>query len=467
MNQILLRYVVFTLAAAAAGAGGGYLAVKKGQSPQATPPAVVRSGTTPAVPAQPTPGQGTAAVPASPATPGEPAPAPSPDSPVCPTVPYHRTVGAITSASGITANVSLYPADIAGFIRSISGNGSDTANRVQITSLTMTKARVLLAAGSDYLWNEFRSLPAIYRSTDQGKTWATAAVPTDSAQYGKYVLQIAEDASGVLWAVGKPGVLKSTDGGLTWTKVAATFTPYPGGDYFAAATDRDLVRNVLVLADNSVVITVPFYVSGGFWGYAYTNVYRTTDGGASWSLLFTQKLVDIITIAQANDGALVFTDQDGKAYRFSQGTVTEVFRGDPRNVTAGPFLKTRGGALYYILNEEQLLRGVIEVVPTVYRSGDHGVTWREAGHLPSGSSLLGPGDLLAEGGDGRIYLAAHAICSSGTIYQSSDQGRKWEVTSGNVPGLSSFPSYPIHALEAVGGNLIHGGNLGGVVFSTP
>lgn len=56
MNPILLRYVGFALAAVIAGAGGGYLAVN--------------TGTIPAIPAQPIPGQGIPAEPAIPATPG-------------------------------------------------------------------------------------------------------------------------------------------------------------------------------------------------------------------------------------------------------------------------------------------------------------------------------------------------------------------------------------------------------------
>jgi len=53
MKQKLLRYMGFALTAVIFGAGGGYLAVNQ-------------SGTIPAIPAKPIPGQG---IPAEPATP--------------------------------------------------------------------------------------------------------------------------------------------------------------------------------------------------------------------------------------------------------------------------------------------------------------------------------------------------------------------------------------------------------------
>jgi len=66
MNPILLRYVGYVLMAAIAGAGGGYLVVN---NKTATLPSVTQSGTIPAFPAQPFPGQGIRAIPAIPAVP--------------------------------------------------------------------------------------------------------------------------------------------------------------------------------------------------------------------------------------------------------------------------------------------------------------------------------------------------------------------------------------------------------------
>lgn len=450
----ILRRVGFVLVAVIAGIGGGYLAIN---SIKISPPQVVQSQSKQAIPAQPFPGQKISAIPAIPAAPSK--------NQDCGIIPYHKTVGAITSVSGITADISLYPSDITAFVRSISGNGTDTANRIEIRTLFKTRDGILFAAGSDYLWGEFRYFPTIYRSTDQGKTWATVYMPANSDQYSKFVEKFAEDANGVLWAVGMPGVLKSADGGMSWSKVNISFVPFPGGDYLTAQTYRDFVRNVLVLKDNSVLITVPFY-SPDLWQYAYTNVYRTTDGGATWNLLFTQKQTDIINIVEAQDGALVFTDQDGRIYRFMQGKVTNVFKDHyPQVVTVGALLKTRDNAFYYAFNEQKLPSSG-DVVPTIYRSDDNGVTWRRVGNLPSGSVSF-YGDVFAEGNDGRLYLATYANCWSGTIYQSSNQGRKWEIVSGNLPGLSSYPSYPIWAIEEVNGKILHAGNFGGVIFTTP
>lgn len=63
MNPILLRYAGVALVAVIAGAGGGYLAVNK----KTSPPPITESGTIPAIPAQPFPGEGIPAIPAVPA----------------------------------------------------------------------------------------------------------------------------------------------------------------------------------------------------------------------------------------------------------------------------------------------------------------------------------------------------------------------------------------------------------------
>ena len=67
MNPIILRYAGFALAAVIAGAGGGYLAVNNDKQP----PQVVQSGTIPAIPAQPFPGEKSPAVRAVPAIPAK------------------------------------------------------------------------------------------------------------------------------------------------------------------------------------------------------------------------------------------------------------------------------------------------------------------------------------------------------------------------------------------------------------
>ncbi len=387
--------------------------------------------------------------------------------PNCPdykSVPYHTIRGAMTSVSGVTADIRLYPSDITAFVKSAIGNGMDTANRIAIRSLFKTKNGVLLAGGDDYLWSEFRSLLTIHRSLDEGRTWTPATVPVDGDSYFKFVNDLAEDANGILYAVGRPGVMKSVDGGMNWKRVNISLTPR----HSYAQTNRDFVRNVLVLRDNSVLITVPFYQKSYeyeyVWFYEYTDVYRTTDGGATWSLYFTQNQVDITAIVEAQDGALVFTDQNYVVHRFANGISTPVFS---NNFGVGPLLKTKNGMLYLVAQVEDVRgRGL---VTTAYASSDNGVTWKKMGELPLGSINYGVPykDTFMEGSDGRLYLLAWTNCWGGTIYQSTDGGRKWEVLSGNVPGLSFFPQLRSDAFEEVNGKVLHLGMSAGVVFSTP
>lgn len=452
------------MAAVIAGAGGGYLAALNTKN--TPPPAASQTSATPATPAQMFPGQGIPAVPAIPAVP------PTKLAEACSTVPYHTVAGAITSVSGATADVILYPSNITGFVSAIRGNGLDTANRIYLNSIFKTRAGALIAAGSDYIWSGYRSIPTIYRSIDQGKTWTTASVPDTDENHTKFIYDVAEDSNGVLWAVGMPGVLKSTDDGISWSRINVPLVPAANAALIGE-TNNDFVRNVTILKDNSVLISVPFYMRGYKSFFAYTNVYKTSDGGATWSILFSKDMTDIASIVEAEDRAIVFTGHDNSGnsvFRFAQGKITLMFNHVAIGGGIGPLLKSRDGTLYWIVTENTNQNYSTE---TVYRSRDNGFKWQKGGALTRGdysSTVFFSSDNFIEGGDGSLYLAAYTNCWAATIYRSQNRGEKWEIASGNVPELSLVPGPQygvVNALEEVGGKVLHGGFFGGVIFSTP
>lgn len=125
MNPILLRYVGFMLAAAIAGAGGGYLAVSK----KVFPPSVTQSGTIPAIPAQPFPGEGIPAIQAIPAIPNNHPIPPRGDAPTLSSLPF-------TKCSSFQAT----PKDAYCLVPTDFGDGPNTQTNVTLAGYNFTKA---------------------------------------------------------------------------------------------------------------------------------------------------------------------------------------------------------------------------------------------------------------------------------------------------------------------------------------
>ncbi len=143
----------------------------------------------------------------------------------------------------------------------------------------------------------------VFRSTDGGATWG--ALPASGKEWDfRYlavsglevhpkdpktlwvttadVLQDRVDAFEAPPSAAEPGIFRSTDGGATWRRLK-TAVDYRANDYAAydpyLASGYGFVDLALFAADPKVLFAVER--SGG--------IYRTTDGGESWTLATPQK----------------------------------------------------------------------------------------------------------------------------------------------------------------------------------
>src|SRR6478735_7780617 len=127
------------------------------------------------------------------------------------------------------------------------------------------------------------------RGSTPARTTSAAASPTSwPNNYPQAIGSLARGSDGTLWAgtgeanasgggityVGD-GVYKSTDGGATWTNVGLANAGMIG----RIAVDPTNPQHVLVAAAGSI------YSTGGDRG-----LYRTTDGGATWTAILTPDL---------------------------------------------------------------------------------------------------------------------------------------------------------------------------------
>ena len=111
----------------------------------------------------------------------------------------------------------------------------------------------------------------IRRSTDGGTTWSNPVTGTIGSNGTCWDMHM--DAGGSLWATLGGRTMQSTDGGANWTEISksnagSTDLPRSGGRvmFASAKNDANYIYTVHITSSN-----------------ALAGVYRSTDGGATWS----------------------------------------------------------------------------------------------------------------------------------------------------------------------------------------
>ena len=267
-------------------------------------------------------------------------------------------------------------------------------NSVSALSIDPTNSRVVFAGTRN----------GVYKSTDGGESWRKAEgyFPEINA------LSIDPTNSQVIVAGTRNGVYKSTDGGETWDRIstwranALSIDP-ANPQVIVAAVSDGVIRSAdggetwrsadglpaKPAKDVSSLLRAPtgvMYVS--YWEDC-SHLYRSTDGGATWSR------VDIILLASPLD----------RCPRGSGRTLL-LLAVDPN-----------APATLYASVSFSSLSGLL-------RSSDGGVSWRPAGlHRTVLSLALTPSSL-------------YAGTSRGGVYRSDDRGLTWRAASEGLTGFS-------------------------------
>lgn len=175
---------------------------------------------------------------------------------------------------------------------------------------------------------------AILRSTDRGATWRTTVLPfkLGGNMPGRGMgerLAVDPNKTSVLY-LGAPsghGLWRSTDSGATWSQVSAFPNP---GTYVADPGDSTGYQS-----DIQGVVWIAFDPSTGSPGSATqtiyvgvadltTTVYRSTDGGSTWSALAGQPsgfLAHKGVVDEVNGYLFIATSNTGGPYDGGQGDV--------------------------------------------------------------------------------------------------------------------------------------------------
>ena len=339
-----------------------------------------------------------------------------------------------------------------------------------VDSLAFSKASPTAFAGTHGL--------GVFRSTDLGSTWSASNVGFDASLVSAVVADAQTAGRAVAGAY--DGVHVTTDGGLDWsapttgltapvssiadggagTLLAGTIgggvlASHDGGWSWVASANGLSDPDVGAIAvDPSDSRTVYAGTARPYDGTNSERVYKSTDGGATWtqtSLDAKDATIFGITvnpsqpaqIAAVSPGALVYFQSNDGGANWSTitpnptcGSVNAVLYDDP----GGAVLVGAGGG--------------------ICRSTDHGNTWAAISVAPGASVVTFLADPSDGAGGGAIYAGTEPLVPGGTggVFRSTDAGVTWTAVGSGLEAES------VHAIARdASGDRLYAGLFGGGV----
>jgi len=255
----------------------------------------------------------------------------------------------------------------------------------------------------------------VYRSLDGGKTWQNMGLK-DSKHIGRIVIDPRDPnivyvaALGHLWGPNRErGVYKTTDAGKTWTQslfvnddtgvIDIAMDAQSPGTLYAAAYQRR---------------RTPWGFNGGGLG---SGIYKTIDGGASWSRLTKD-------LPEGNIGRIgldIYRGNPNIVYAIIENAKGGVFRSEDRGATWKKMSDVDSRPMYYsqIRIDPNNDQRIWQCAANMYTSEDGGKTWVQNVVTRIHGDYHG---LWIDPSNSNHMLAG----SDGGIHQSYDRGRSWD-----------------------------------------
>ncbi|MDT8322687.1 MAG: T9SS type A sorting domain-containing protein [Bacteroidota bacterium] len=284
------------------------------------------------------------------------------------------------------------------------------------------------------------SWSTLYRSTDQGVSWAPLTTPDM-----KYIYQLLALEDGTLLANVDDRLLRSTDAGMTWTE-SMEGLHYPGYpmlmDHRPDATLLTCVASgarrssdygvtwVRVDAPDRSGLGGPFLYARDGAMYAFDvqtsgdcRVYRSTDGGAGWrirGIIPASARLRSVSQESMTEGStgLILADREGRMLRSTdEGVSWQPLGGLITEMQAGATLQKLQAFAHP--DDNIILAAASGPAGGLFRSTDGGSSW-SAVDLPESAQKRGCGSLVLTGS-----TIAYARTDS-LLHRSVDRGARWE-----------------------------------------
>jgi photosystem II stability/assembly factor-like uncharacterized protein len=244
--------------------------------------------------------------------------------------------------------------------------------------------------------------------------------------------------------VASGGLFRTTDGGVTWEPITDGKVPVPSMGSVAVA---DADPNIIYLGTGSDGVRSNVSTGRG--------VYKTTDGGKTWSFLGLYNTgqigavrihpTDPNTVWVAAYGDIFKPNVDRGIFKTTDGGRTwrkTLYMNDSTGAMDVELQPGNPNVVYAWMNRIErkpwsIISGSRE--GGMFRSTDGGETWTKiTGGLPTG--LVGKGNLaVTAANSARVYALVEAKPGGG-LYRSDDAGLNWTQVNSN-PALVQRPFY--------------------------
>jgi photosystem II stability/assembly factor-like uncharacterized protein len=222
----------------------------------------------------------------------------------------------------------------------------------------------------------------LYVSSDGGRHWRFDALSGDDA------MNLARPERTTVWLAGHEVFKRSSDGGRTWSDVRPS--GLPGLDIHGFAVDPRKPKTV-------------------YAAVAGQGLYRSRDGGRSFSLVSAQVGGNVMALAVLPDGRILAGDMQ-------QGLL------ESRDGGASWKQRLRAQMMGLAVNPSDPKR-VLATGAGIALSTDGGRTWRSVLNLPDGA-----GPVAWSTSDPEL---AYAVGFNRRFYRSTDHGASWQPVEGS------------------------------------
>jgi photosystem II stability/assembly factor-like uncharacterized protein len=291
--------------------------------------------------------------------------------------------------------------------------------------------------------------PAVWKSTDFGESWTHSSEGLAYAEGEtpvKSVWSLAPQGGRLYAGVEPAGLFASADGGQSWSHVSG-LRDHPSREHWQPGGGGLILHSIVPDPANDRKIWV---------GISSAGVFRTADGGASWTPANQGTRCDFLpeeqrypefgqcvhcVVKAPGEGDRLYQQNHCGMYRSDDGgqSWTSIEEGLPSSFGFPAAAHPRDPDTLFLLPLNGDIKGryVPDAQAAVWRTRDGGAHWQALRKgLPQRNAFIGvlrqamATDRLEPAG---VYFGT----SSGALFASPDEGESWKCIAEHLPSISS------------------------------